>query len=131
MANQLKTTQSVFGFILQCIGYFHFLLLIAVWAASPLTSGVITRDTRDTTEDLVLEHLAVTAAIAFSGIFFMFLGNLIQKIWNIEFYLSHLAYNTYSVPVPKQTFQEKPISAPKEPNKPSNPESDMSRYAPK
>ena len=126
MANQLKTTQSVFGSILQFIGYSHFLLLIAFWVVD-LTSGVFTRHT---TEDLVLRHLAVTASFAFSGIFFMFLGNLIQKIWNIEFYLSHLANNTYSVPVPKQTFQEKPTSA-QEPNKPSNPESDMSRYAPK
>ena len=58
-------------------------------------------------------------------------GLVLEKIWNMEFYLSFLANNTYSVPVPKQTFQEKPISAPNEPSKPSNPESDKSKYAPK
>ena len=83
----------------------------------------------------LVEKIAVLGScfvfFLFIGGLCLFVGNAIQKIWNIEFYLSHLAQNTYSVPVPKQTFQEKPISAPKKPNKPSNPQSDMSKYAPK
>ena len=120
MANQLKTGKSGFGSILEFIGYSLFMLMVSLWVVG-LTSEIIE----------IRGMLVITPAFVFSGIFFIFLGTLIQKVWNIEFYLSHLAQNTYSVPVPKQTFQEKPISAPKEPNKPSNPQSDMSKYAPK
>jgi hypothetical protein len=117
MANRLKTTLSVFGLILQTIGYFHFLLLILIWT-EPFAN----------TKDDVFERFAITAACVFSGIFFMFLGNLIQKIWNIEFYLSHLANNSH-----QQIPDYKPLSEQRKPqqDKPSNPESDMSKYAPK
>ena len=109
------------GFVLDALGIY-----ILFFTEQPNIYGV--------SEGKVVEKIAFLGAwlviYLLVGGLCLFVGNAIQKIWNIEFYLSHLAQNTYSVPVPKQTFQEKPISAPKEPNKPSNPQSDMSKYAP-
>ena len=56
---------------------------------------------------------AITGSIFFiiAGTLFFFLGNLIQKVWNIDFYLEHIAYNTHSnIPENKPSqreFQEK------------------------
>lgn len=130
MANRLKTQKSGFGIILKLIGILNLLLIIVFWIASHFEGRLYEDTAFSTAPEYVFMVLGLSATFAFIGIIFIFLGNLIQKVWNIEFYLAHLANNTYSVPVPKQTFQEKPISAPKEPNKPSNPQSDMSKYAP-
>ena len=73
---------------------------------------------------------AIIGTLIGASVQLVIVGLVLKKIWNMEFYLSFLANNTYSAPVPKQTFQEKPTSA-QEPNKPSNPQSDMSKYAPK
>jgi amino acid permease len=62
------------------------------------------------------------------GFVFIILSKCIQKFWNIEFYLEHLANNSH-----QQIPDYKPLSEQRKPqqDKPSNPESDMSKYAPK
>ena len=41
------------------------------------------------------------------GSLFFFLGNLIQKVWNIDSYLEHIAYNTHSnIPERKPSQRE-------------------------
>jgi hypothetical protein len=128
MTNRLKTEKSGFGLSLQVIGLFQILGLIGLWIF--FLYQIFGSRSLDFDDEFPAVLMLGTIYLLPSGCIFFFLGTLIQKVWNIEFYLAHLANNTYSVPVPKQTFQEKPISAPKEPNKPSNPQSDMSKYAP-
>ncbi len=128
MTNRLKTEKSGFGLTLMVIGLLQILFLVGLWIYFFYELGRGSFDFFDDNPDVLFFG---TIYLLPSGCILFFLGTLIQKVWNIEFYLAHLANNTYSVPVPKQTFQEKPISAPKEPNKPSNPQSDMRKYAPK
>ncbi len=59
----------------------------------------------------------------------LFISNLIQKVWNIDFNIQRMA-DGYSIPVDyssKKRYKDEPIAASK---KPTNPESDMSKYAP-
>ena len=56
----------------------------------------------------------------------VFISIIIEKFWNIEFYLEHLANNSHQPDYKPLSKERKP-----QPNKPSNPQSDMRKYAPK
>ena len=60
------------------------------------------------------------------GFGLIILAKCIQKLWNIEFYLEQLANNSHQSDYNPFSKERKPQQ-----DKPSNPESDMSKYAPK
>ena len=71
------------------------------------------------------------------GAISIFIGNLIQKVWNMESYLKVLAENSNPVisDYPSKRYEGKPIealkAAVKPPTTPKDDDDDVSKYAPK
>ena len=119
----MKTRTSWFAAIFQFIGYSSITIGIAIIVA---TIGLKQEGSSYT-------YLGLFSMIGYGGICAA-VGNLIQKAWNIEYYLEILAKNSSPVitDYPTKRYEEKPIDALKAAVKPpAKPESDISKYAPK
>ena len=133
----MKTKRSILAFFFQFFGWLSIGLFTPLYIVFLLAFGDIPYINYEESWFFILVVLSVILTGIVFGSIFIFIGNLIQKIWNMEYYLMRLAENSNPVisNYPTKRYEEKPIEALKAAVKPSatpkDDDDDVSKYAPR
>ena len=133
----MKTKRSILAFFFQLFGWLSIGLFTPLYIVFSLMFGDSPYINSEVSYVVILFVLFIILSGIVFGSIFIFIGNLIQKIWNMEYYLMRLAENSNPVisNYPTKRYEEKPIEALKAAVKPSatpkDDDDDVSKYAPK